>query len=201
MLNVERTYQPLLRIPDYPPSPRDSEALETHINELMKPGVLRNGGNNEEVEVKTPVITTWNNGKSRMVGDFRSLNNYTVPNRYLIPRINETLTQLSKTIIITSMDSLKGFHHNVLTPHARKLMRIISHCGVYEYFRMPFGIENLPSHYQRIMNTIFPHEVSEGWLIIHIDEMIIGSETWHLNLERLQLLLEKIPQVNIKISL
>ncbi|MBW0492996.1 hypothetical protein O181_032711 [Austropuccinia psidii MF-1] len=167
----------------------------------MKLGVLRNGGNNEEVEVKTPVIIAWNNGKSRMVGDFRSLNTYTIKNRYFIPRINETLNQLSKTRFITSMDALKGFHHNVLRPHARKLMGIIAHCGVYEYFRMPFGIENVPSHYQRMMNTLSPHEVSEGGLIIYIDEIIIGSENWHLNLERLQVVLEKILQVNMKISL
>ncbi|MBW0591641.1 hypothetical protein O181_131356 [Austropuccinia psidii MF-1] len=136
-----------------------------------------------------------------MVGDFRALNTYTIPDRYPIPRIHETLTQLSKARFITSMDALKGFHQNVLTPHARKLLRIIAHCGIYEYLRMPFGIKNAPSHYQRMMNTIFPHELSEGWLIIYIDDIIICSETWKLNLERLSLVLKKILQVNMKISL
>ncbi|MBW0581150.1 hypothetical protein O181_120865, partial [Austropuccinia psidii MF-1] len=201
MLNVERPYPPLLRRPAYPASPRAREALESHINELMKLGVLRNVGHNEEVEVTTPVIITWNNDKSRMVGDFRALNTYTIPDRYPIPRIHETLTQLSKARFITSMDALKGFHQNVLTPHARKLLRIIAHCGIYEYLRMPFGIKNAPSHYQRMMNTIFPHELSEGWLIIYIDDIIICSETWQLHLERLSLVLKKILQVNMKISL
>ncbi|MBW0570454.1 hypothetical protein O181_110169, partial [Austropuccinia psidii MF-1] len=201
MLNVERPYPPLLRRPAYPASPRAREALENHINELMKLGVLRKVGHNEEVEVTTPVIITWHNDKSRMVGDFRALNTYTIPDRYPIPRIHETLTQLSKARFITSMDALKGFHQNVLTPHARKLLRIIAHCGIYEYLRMPFGIKNAPSHYQRMMNTIFPHELSEGWLIIYIDDIIICSETWQLHLERLSLVLRKILQVNMKISL
>ncbi|MBW0533829.1 hypothetical protein O181_073544 [Austropuccinia psidii MF-1] len=61
MLNLERPYPPLLRIPAYPASPRAREALESHINELMKPGVLRKAGHNEEVEVTAPVIITWNN--------------------------------------------------------------------------------------------------------------------------------------------
>ncbi|MBW0528485.1 hypothetical protein O181_068200 [Austropuccinia psidii MF-1] len=135
----------------------------------MKLGVLRKFGHNEEVEVKTPVIITWHNDKSRMVGDFRALNTYTIPDRYPIPIIHETLTQLSKAKLITSMDSLKGFHQNFLTPHARKLLRTISHCGIYEYLRMPFGIKNLPSHHQIMMNAIFPHALSEGWLIIYID--------------------------------
>ncbi|MBW0574505.1 hypothetical protein O181_114220 [Austropuccinia psidii MF-1] len=113
MLNVERPYPPLLRRPAYPASPGAREELESHINELIKLGVLRKAGQNEEVDVTTPVIITWNNDKSRMVGDFRALNTYTIPDRYPIPRIHETLTQLSKAIFITSMDSLKGFHQNV----------------------------------------------------------------------------------------
>ncbi|MBW0483547.1 hypothetical protein O181_023262 [Austropuccinia psidii MF-1] len=92
MLNLERPYLSLLRRPAYPPSPRAREALETHINELMKPGVLRNVGHNEEVEVTNPVIITWNNAKSRMVGDLRELNTYNIPDRYPIPRIHETFT-------------------------------------------------------------------------------------------------------------
>ncbi|MBW0499328.1 hypothetical protein O181_039043 [Austropuccinia psidii MF-1] len=142
MLNVERPYPQPLRIPAYPASPRAREALKTHIYELMKLGVPRKVGKNEEVEVTTPVIVTWHNGKSMIFGDFRELNTYTIPDRYPIPRIHETLIQLSKAKFITSMDGLKGFNNNFLTPHARKLLRIISHCGIYEYLRMPFGTKN-----------------------------------------------------------
>ncbi|MBW0551019.1 hypothetical protein O181_090734 [Austropuccinia psidii MF-1] len=112
MLNVERLYPPLLRRPAYPASPRAREELESHINELMKLGVIRKAGHNEEVEVTTPVIITWHNDKSRIFGGFRVLNTYTIPERYPIPRIHETLTQLSKARFITSMNALKGFHQN-----------------------------------------------------------------------------------------
>ncbi|MBW0503163.1 hypothetical protein O181_042878 [Austropuccinia psidii MF-1] len=175
MLNVEEPYPPLSRITAYPASPRAREALESNIKELIKLGVLRTVGHNEEVEVTMPVIITWHNDKSRMVGDFRELDTYTIPDRYPFPIIHETLNKLSKAKFITSMDALKGFHQNVLTPHARKLLRIIAHCGIYEYLRMPFGIKNAPSHYQRMMNTIFPHELSEGWLMIYIGDIIICS--------------------------
>ncbi|MBW0532875.1 hypothetical protein O181_072590 [Austropuccinia psidii MF-1] len=200
-LNIDRPYPPVLRRPAYPASPRAREALEKHIQELIQLGVLRKVGHNEEVEVKTPVIIAWHNDKSRMVGDFRALNTYTVPDRYPIPRIQETLTQLSKAKYITSMDALKGFHQNVLMPKAKKLLRIITHCGIYEYLRMPFGIKNSPSHYQRMMNTIFPTELSEGWLIIYIDNIIICSDSWSLHLERLAGVLQKAAEVNMKISL
>ncbi|MBW0546623.1 hypothetical protein O181_086338 [Austropuccinia psidii MF-1] len=120
ILNVEKPYPPLLRRPAYPASPRDRESLEAHIKELMNPGVLRKVGHNEQVEVTTPVIITWHNGKPRIAGGFRSLNTYTIPDRYSIPRIHETLTQLSRAKFITAIDSLKGFHQNFLTENAKK---------------------------------------------------------------------------------
>ncbi|MBW0498836.1 hypothetical protein O181_038551 [Austropuccinia psidii MF-1] len=131
ILNVERPYPPLLTIKAYPARTRDREALEAHIDERMNLGGLRKVGNNAEVEVTAPVIITWHNDKSRMVGDFRAYHTYTIPDRYPIPRIHETLTQLSKENFFTSMEALKGFHQNVLTPHARKLLRIISHFDIY----------------------------------------------------------------------
>ncbi|MBW0497481.1 hypothetical protein O181_037196 [Austropuccinia psidii MF-1] len=166
ILNVGKPYPPLLRRAAYPASPRAREALEVHIKELMELGVLRKVGHNEQVEVTTPVIITWHHGKSRMVGGFRALNTYTIPDRYPIPRSHQTSTQLSQAKLITAMDVLKGFHQNFFTKNAKKLLKIIVHFRIHEYLRMPFGIKNAPSHYQIMMNTIFPEELSEGWLII-----------------------------------
>ncbi|MBW0486526.1 hypothetical protein O181_026241 [Austropuccinia psidii MF-1] len=136
-----------------------------------------------------------------MVGDFKALNTYTVPDRYVIPRIQETLTQLSKAKYITSMDALKVFHQKLLTPKAKKLLLIITHCGIYEYLRMQFGMRNAPSHYQMMMNTIFPTELSEGWFMIYIDDIIICSDSWSLHLEGLTRVLYKAAGVNMNISL
>ncbi|MBW0584365.1 hypothetical protein O181_124080 [Austropuccinia psidii MF-1] len=132
ILNVEKPYPPLLRRPAYPASPRAREVLEVHIKELIDLEVLRKVGHNEQVEVTTPVIITWHNGKSRMVGDFTAQNTYTIADRYTITRIHETLTQLSQANFITAMDALKGYHKNVLTDNAKKLVGIIVHCGIFD---------------------------------------------------------------------
>ncbi|MBW0525439.1 hypothetical protein O181_065154 [Austropuccinia psidii MF-1] len=163
-LNLDRPYHPVLRRPAYPASSRAREVLEKHIQELIQLGLLRRVGHNEEFEVTTPVIIACHNDKSRMVGDFRALNTYTVPDRYPSPRIQEILTQLSKA-------------------------------------RMPFGLKIAPSRYQRMMNTIFPTELSEGWLITYIDDIIICYESWSLHIEILSIVLDKATGVNMKISL
>ncbi|MBW0566283.1 hypothetical protein O181_105998 [Austropuccinia psidii MF-1] len=63
ILNVEKPYPPLLSRPAYPASPRARGALEVHIKESIDLGVLRKVGHNEQVELTTPIIITWHNGK------------------------------------------------------------------------------------------------------------------------------------------
>ncbi|MBW0546803.1 hypothetical protein O181_086518 [Austropuccinia psidii MF-1] len=180
-----KTYPPLLRRPAYPASLKSREALEIHITELLNLGVIRKAGHNEEVKITTPVMVACHDGKYRMVGDLRALNNYTFPDRYPITKIQIALTQISQAVYISTMDAFKGFHQNLVTPRARKYLRILFHCGVYEYLRMLFGIKNAPSHFQQMMNTIFPEELSEGYLIIYIDDIIVCSKTWEEHICRL----------------
>ncbi|MBW0545498.1 hypothetical protein O181_085213 [Austropuccinia psidii MF-1] len=99
ILNIERPYPPLLRRPAYPANPQSREAVEIHIKELLDLGLIRNLGHNEEVEITTPVIVAWHNGKSRMVGIFGALNTYTVPGRYPIPKIQIALPRYLKQCI------------------------------------------------------------------------------------------------------
>ncbi|MBW0509119.1 hypothetical protein O181_048834 [Austropuccinia psidii MF-1] len=51
------------------------------------------------------------------------------------------------------------------------------------------------------MNKIVPEELSEGWLIIYIDNIIVCSMTWEEHIYGLSRVLIKIQSVNIKISL
>ncbi|MBW0485309.1 hypothetical protein O181_025024 [Austropuccinia psidii MF-1] len=107
ILNIERPYPPLLEKPAYPASPQSRESLEIHIKELLELRVIRKLGHNEEVEITTPVIVEWHNGKYRMVGEFRALNTYTVPDRYPMRKIQISLTQISQEVYISTMDALK----------------------------------------------------------------------------------------------
>ncbi|MBW0532532.1 hypothetical protein O181_072247 [Austropuccinia psidii MF-1] len=152
-LDVERPYSLMLRRPPYPESLETRKEIEKHINELLEIDFIRKIGHNEVVEITTPVLITWNDGKYRLCGDFRALNNYTKADRYPIPRIPHYLDKLTKAKYITKMDCIKGFHQNGVKPNSMKLLRIICHMGIYEYNRMPFGIKHAPDHFQRVMDT------------------------------------------------
>ncbi|MBW0555837.1 hypothetical protein O181_095552 [Austropuccinia psidii MF-1] len=163
--------------------------------------VIRNIGHNEIVEITTPVLITWHEGKSRFCGDLRALKNYTKVDRYPIPRIPHALDKLAEAKYITKMDCLKGFHQNGVKPKSIKLLRIICHMGIYEYTRMPFGIKNAPANFQRMMDTIFQEEILKGWMVVHIDYIIIYSETWEDPVQYIDRVLSKCTPINIKISL
>ncbi|MBW0571110.1 hypothetical protein O181_110825 [Austropuccinia psidii MF-1] len=150
-LDVERPYTPKLRIPPYPASLETRKEIEKHIKEVLDMDVIRKIGHNEIVEITTPGLITWDDGKSRLCGNFRALKNYTKSDRYPIPRIPHALDDLAKAKYITKMDCMKGFHQNGVKPNFMKLPRIICHMGIYEYTRMAFGIKNAPAHLQRIL--------------------------------------------------
>ncbi|MBW0470172.1 hypothetical protein O181_009887 [Austropuccinia psidii MF-1] len=103
-LDVERPYPPILRRPPYPKILETRKEIEKHINELLEMDVIRKIGHSEIVEITTPVLITWNDGKSRLCGDFRALNNSTKADRYPIPRIPHTLDKQPKARYITIMD-------------------------------------------------------------------------------------------------
>ncbi|KAG0142865.1 hypothetical protein CROQUDRAFT_49639, partial [Cronartium quercuum f. sp. fusiforme G11] len=65
-LNVEKPYPPILKKNAYPASPRNRVEIEKHIDELLKMKVIRKVGEDEAVEITTPVIIAWHNEKSRL---------------------------------------------------------------------------------------------------------------------------------------
>ncbi|MBW0547390.1 hypothetical protein O181_087105 [Austropuccinia psidii MF-1] len=198
-MDVERPYPPMLRRPPYPASVETRKEIEKHINELLEMDVIRKIGHNEIVKITTPVLSTWHDGKSRLCGDFRALNDYTKAERYPIPRRPHALDKLAKAKYITKMDCMKGFHQNGVKPNSMNLCRIICQMGVYEYTRMPFGIKNAPAQFQRMMDTIFQEEILEGWMVVYTDDIIISSETWEDHVQYIDRVLSKYIPINLKI--
>ncbi|MBW0507662.1 hypothetical protein O181_047377 [Austropuccinia psidii MF-1] len=200
-LDVQRPYPPMLRRPPYQESLETRKEIEKHINELLDMDVIRKIGNNEIVEITTPVLITWNHGKSCLCGDFRALNNYTKSDMYPIPRIPHALGKLEKEKYITKIDCMKGFHKNGVKRNSMNLLRAICHMGIYENTRMPFGIKKAPAHFQRMMDTIFQEEILEGWMVLYIDDIIIYSETLEDHVQYIDRVLSKCTPINMQISL
>ncbi|MBW0506154.1 hypothetical protein O181_045869 [Austropuccinia psidii MF-1] len=93
----------MLRRPPYAESLETRKEIEKNINELLDMDVITKIGHNEIVEITTTVLITWHDGKFRLCGDFRALNNYTKADRYSIPRISHALDKLANAKYITKI--------------------------------------------------------------------------------------------------
>ncbi|MBW0486772.1 hypothetical protein O181_026487 [Austropuccinia psidii MF-1] len=62
-LDVKRSYPPMFRRPPYPASLENRKEIEKHINQLLDMTVINKRGHNEIVEITTPVLIKWHDGK------------------------------------------------------------------------------------------------------------------------------------------
>ncbi|MBW0482361.1 hypothetical protein O181_022076 [Austropuccinia psidii MF-1] len=169
-LDLERTYPPILRRPTYPKILEARKVIEKHVNKLLDIDIIRKIWHNEIVELTTPFLRNLHHDK------------------------------LEKAKYITKMDFMEGFHQTLIKPNPMKLLIIICHIGIYEYTKMPFGIQNLAAYFQRMMDTIFQEEILEGWMVIYIDDIIIYSEQCEDHVKYIERVLSKCTPINLKIS-
>lgn len=65
---------------------------------------------------------------------------------------------------------------------------------------MPFGLCNAPSTFQRLMERIFGDQSFQS-LLLYLDDVIVFSATVKQHLHRLELVLDRLRQQNLKIKL
>ncbi len=72
--------------------------------------------------------------------------------------------------------------------------------GHDEYVRMPFGLKNAPSTFQRLMNSILREYINKI-CVVYLDDILIFSTSLEEHIDSINKILNKIREANIKLQI
>ena len=93
-------------------------------------------------------------GGWRPCGDYRRLNNLTIPDRYPLPHIADFTSRISSSTVFSRLDLQKGYYQIPKTSEDVPKTAIITPFGMLEFLHLPFGLRNASNTFQRMKDQI-----------------------------------------------
>ena len=148
------------------------DAVKEHFKTLERQGIIRPS--------KSPwasplVVVTKRDGSYRPCGDYRKLNNHTVPDQYPLPTIEDLLHTVAKGKWFSKIDLTKAYNQVPMSEEDVMKTAIITPFGLFEWTRMPFGLKCAAQTFQRLMDQVF--RPLEDCARAYIDDVVIFSDT------------------------
>ena len=161
--------QPIASTPYRVPE-RLKEGVRHEIDKLLELGVV--------VESTSPwaspiVPVPKPDGSLRLCIDYRRLNAVSVADPYYMCTLDEILERVGNSGCISKLDLRKGFYQIEVKEEDIPKTAFVSPFGKFEFLRMPFGLRNAPSIFQRVMEIV----LKECYLFSapYIDDVVVFS--------------------------
>lgn len=131
--------------------------------------------------------------------NYRKVNEATQKDAYPLPKIEECLDTLSGSKLFSTLDLLSGYHQFEVNEKDRPRTAFITKYGLFEYTRMPFGLCNAPSTFQRGMELVL-RRLQWVTLLIYLDDVIITGKTFKEHLNNLGEVLSRFRKFGLKLK-
>ena len=99
--------------------------------------------------------------------------------------MDECIDTLGNAAIFTTLDCNSGYWKIEIDEADRYKTTFTSHCGLYRFARMPFGLKNAPATFQRVVDIIL-FRVQWQHALIYLDDVIVYSTTVEAHFEHVR---------------
>lgn len=189
-------------VKQYPYPISDHDFVNNEIEKLLENGIIQKSFSpyNSQIWTVPKKGTDENNKpKRRMVIDYSKLNSQTIRDHYPIPDINLTLQNLGNAKLFSTIDLESGFHQVMIREPDREKTAFAINGAKYEFIRMPFGLKNAPSIFQRCVDDILRPFIGK-FVYVYIDDVLIYSNTPEDHMEHIRIVVNALHEANMKIS-
>jgi hypothetical protein len=126
-----------------------------------------------------------------MCVDYRSLNDVTIKNKYLLPRIDDLFDQMRGARVFSKIDLRSVYHQMKNRPSDIPKTTFSTRYGLYEFTVMSFGLTNAPAYFMNLMNMVFM-EYLDKFIVVFIEDILIYSKNDSEHEEHLRMVLQKL---------
>jgi hypothetical protein len=123
--------------------------------------------------------------------DYRALNEVTVKNKYLLPRIDDMFDQLRGACVFSKIDLRSGYHQLKVRECDIPKNAFVSRYGLYKFMMLSFGLTNAPAYFMYMMNKVFM-EYLDKFVVVFIDDILVYSRNEEEHEGHLCLVLQKL---------
>lgn len=156
--------------------PSDYEAVRAHINQLLETQVTRESCSPYASPI---VLVKKKDGSLRMCVDYRQLNTKTRKDAFPLPRIEESLGVLTGARWFSTLDLTSGYNQVPVMEGDKYKTAFCTPFGLFEWNRMPFGLCNAPSTFQRLMQRLFGDQQCQSYIWMTLwCFLLLSSSIW-----------------------
>ena len=175
--------------------PHKRRIIDDSIRQLLEWDVIEPSNS----RVGYPVVLIHQHDKWRFCVDYRNLNLATVSQAYPMTRTDTIFDALHGKRVFSILDAARGYHQLPIIPSDRWKTAFVSHRGLYQYKRMPFGLKNAPIQFQSFMDSVLG---SLRWTaaLVYIDDILVFSDDILSHANHLRALLDSVIAVGLKFN-
>jgi len=139
------------------------------------------------------VVARKKDGGVRLCVNLKDVNKALIPERYPLPTMEELTMKVAGATVFSKIDLKWGYLQLEISKQARQLTAFVTHEGVFQFVRLPFGLATGPSAFQRVIRKII--DGIDGCANI-LDDILVWGRTMAEHDERLRRVLQRLDKYN-----